>query len=359
MIILNYYFDEFGSTLDVPNIFYLTYYILKQVEKGKVITYGDIAELLGDKIASRAVGRLMAINKHPDEIPCYKVIHSDGTVGKYSGPGGINEKIRRLRNDGVKVSNDFRIELKKYRTSIDRIKTPRYLGSLKRIQNYLSHLVKLDKKIEVDRIKYAVSTDVSYIDGYPDIGIGGAVLMNCRENCNVEHVSITFLPVLFPYIPTYLAFRELPVVLSSINSLVKESGKKPDVFLFDGQGVLHPRGFGLASHAGLLLNKPSIGIAKSRLVGKESHKKIIIDGKEIVKVSIDDKRYGYKVYPENKPRKSIFVSPGNLIDHETALEIVLKFKWVKDKFYPMNVAHKIVYEIRKKIVSMVNGKFNL
>lgn len=71
-------------------------------------------------------------------------------------------------------------------------------------------------------------------------------------------------PVAFPYVPGLLSFREMPAVLPALDELSTE----PDVFILDAQGYAHPRRFGLACHLGVLLDKPAIGVAKTRLVGK-------------------------------------------------------------------------------------------
>lgn len=71
-------------------------------------------------------------------------------------------------------------------------------------------------------------------------------------------------PIRFPYVPGFLSFREGPVVLRAVRRL----RVRPDLWLFDGQGIAHPRAFGLAAHLGVLLDRPSIGCAKSRLVGE-------------------------------------------------------------------------------------------
>jgi len=79
----------------------------------------------------------------------------------------------------------------------------------------------------------------------------------------VEQVVVR-LPTRFPYVPGLLSFREAPAVLAAF----EEVRVAPDVILYDGQGIAHPRRFGIASHVGLLLDCPSIGVAKSRLVGE-------------------------------------------------------------------------------------------
>jgi deoxyribonuclease V len=78
----------------------------------------------------------------------------------------------------------------------------------------------------------------------------------------VEHVVVR-VPTSFPYIPGLLSFRELPAVLQAVERL----RQTPQVFLCDGQGIAHPRRLGIASHLGVLLDRPTIGVAKTRLVG--------------------------------------------------------------------------------------------
>ncbi len=77
------------------------YFRLKQVPKGKVITYRDLARSFGSR-AARFIGKCMKENSNPDDVPCFKVIRSDGFVGEYSG-GGRDEKVRRLRAEGIGV----------------------------------------------------------------------------------------------------------------------------------------------------------------------------------------------------------------------------------------------------------------
>lgn len=120
----------------------------------------------------------------------------------------------------------------------------------------------------------------------------------------------------FPYVPGYLAFREGPAIIAAIKNLAR----KPDLILVDGQGIAHPRGFGIACHIGVLLDIPTIGCAKTRLVG---------DCREpgIRKGSWSDLTYeGAVVGAVLRTRhgvRPLFISPGHRIDAESAVSFVL------------------------------------
>ncbi|MFO1435966.1 MAG: deoxyribonuclease V [Gammaproteobacteria bacterium] len=89
------------------------------------------------------------------------------------------------------------------------------------------------------------------------------VTMNFPQLDVVEEVTAT-LPTTFPYVPGLLSFRELPAVLAAFDRLQQ----MPDLVLCDGQGVAHPRRFGIAAHLGVLLDIPAIGVGKSKLIGE-------------------------------------------------------------------------------------------
>ena len=125
---------------------------------------------------------------------------------------------------------------------------------------------KLAKKIvprgRAGRIRTVAGADVSADTG-SNTGFAGIVVMRFPDLSILESVGVK-VELRFPYIPGLLAFREAPVLLEAAAKLAT----LPDVFLIDGQGLAHPRRFGIACHMGLLLNRPTIGCAKSRLCGR-------------------------------------------------------------------------------------------
>ena len=144
----------------------------------------------------------------------------------------------------------------------------------------------------------------------------------------------------FPYVPGLLSFREIPPLLEALERLEIE----PDLILCDGQGIAHPRRLGLASHLGLALNKPTIGCAKSRLVGEFS---------EVGGEKGDYSPLQYKnriigaVLRTRKGVKPLFISPGNKITLKDSLKIVLSCTVRYRMPEPTREAHLLVNRIRK------------
>lgn len=123
-------------------------------------------------------------------------------------------------------------------------------------------------------------------------------------------------PLRFPYVPGLLSFREAPALLAALRAL----GHRPDLLLCDGQGIAHPRRFGIACHLGLWAALPSVGCAKSRLIGEaiepapsRGSRSPLVDGGETV---------GELVRTRNGVRP-VYVSPGHRIDQAGATRTVL------------------------------------
>jgi deoxyribonuclease V len=120
----------------------------------------------------------------------------------------------------------------------------------------------------------------------------------------------------FPYIPGFLSFREGPVIMEAISRLSIE----PHVIIFDGQGIAHPMGLGIASHMGVLLNKSTIGCAKTRLFG--TYQEPGMERGDWSYLMNGTKAIG-AVLRTRKGVRPIFVSPGHLIDIKGALSVVM------------------------------------
>lgn len=163
-------------------------------------------------------------------------------------------------------------------------------------------------------VKYVAGVDVGFKDK-ERITQAAVAVLTFPELQLVEQ-AISQIPTTFPYIPGYLSFREIPAILEALKKLVIT----PDLILCDGQGLAHPRRFGLACHLGVLLDAPTIGVAKSLFIGK--HKELgtekgswqfLRDREEIVGMAL---RSRTNVKP-------IYISSGHRISLLTAKEYVL------------------------------------
>jgi deoxyribonuclease V len=144
----------------------------------------------------------------------------------------------------------------------------------------------------------------------------------------------------FPYEPGLLSFKETPILLQAMEHLKTE----PDVILCDGQGIAHPRGFGLACHLGLVLEKPTIGCAKSRLLGEFSE---VREGKGSYTELWHEKQVIGAVARTRSGVKPMFVSPGHKVTLEGSLRIVFgcckKYRVPE----PIRLAHALVNKARQ------------
>ncbi|NDJ18940.1 deoxyribonuclease V [Myxacorys almedinensis] len=128
--------------------------------------------------------------------------------------------------------------------------------------------------------------------------------------------AIARRPTTFPYIPGFLSFREVPAVLDALET-VKTT---PDLLLCDGQGLAHPRRFGIACHVGLLTNMPAIGVAKSLLVGKHGE----VPDQRGAWVSLQHKGDTIGAVLRTRPQtKPLYISSGHRISLETAVAYVM------------------------------------
>ena len=108
-ILFDVFFDKMSGKFDKEKL----YAILKDIPRGKVVTYGTLAEMLGNKKWARAVGNALHENPDGDKYPCYRVVNSRGEPSPAYAFGGAEEQKRRLESDGIKVDN-CKVYLEKY-----------------------------------------------------------------------------------------------------------------------------------------------------------------------------------------------------------------------------------------------------
>lgn len=246
--------------MERPDIYSEFYNLLSQIPEGYVSTYGDLAIQLGDIVASRAVGEMLSENEHQDVLPCYRVVMSDGSIGGYTHPYGVSEKISRLRRDGISVVNGKVEELEKVRFNDFKSSFP--------LRRYRKQVMKLNIENEDMDVSLLRAIDVSY---HGRIGVGVAVDIGPEIR-----YEISVMKVKSPYIPNYLYLREGEIVESLLS--------RERLNIIDGNGILHPFRRGIATVAGADTGMATVGVAKKILTGKIVGKDVIIDGETVAKM---------------------------------------------------------------------------
>lgn len=202
--------------------------------------------------------------------------------------------------------------------------------------------IALRAKLKVRNIgklpEYIAGTDVS-IDTRKNLLFGGVVIFRYDDLTEIEsRTAVMKCP--FPYIPGLLSFREVPVLLESFRRI----NRSPDVILCDGQGIAHPRGFGLACHLGVFLDIPTIGCAKSRLCGE--HAPVGKERGDKSELLFKDKVVGSVLRTRNNVNP-LYVSIGYKTSLRYAEKITLHCAPRYRLPEPNRRAHRLVNEMRK------------
>jgi len=216
------------------------------------------------------------------------------------------------------------------------MKTEFSIEKARRAQIELSKRIILEERLPPE-IRYIAGVDVAYVN---DISIAAAVLLD-YWTLQIKESKTDIRKTSFPYIPTLLSFREIPGTVTAIKKL----GIKPDIILADGHGYAHPYRCGFASHLGLALKEPTIGVAKTLLCGsleklnRTEDTVFILDRDQIIGAQVTTK-------PGQKP---VYISVGHMISLETAIRIV-KHCTVHSRIpEPIALAHQIATAEKGKI----------
>jgi deoxyribonuclease V len=212
------------------------------------------------------------------------------------------------------------------------------VAKARRLQRRLAKQVIRKDKLP-KRIRRVAGIDIAYVRKF---SIGVAAVLD-YDSLRLLESKVSCIETLFPYIPTLLSFREIPPAVSAIKKLRIQ----PDVFLVDGQGIAHPYRLGFASHLGLILDKPTIGVAKSILCGEIGNKTCegwapLIDGEEIVGAAVVTK----------KGQTPVYVSVGHKVSLEKAIGIVKHCVRGSRIPEPILTAHRVANQQKRKYVPL-------
>ena len=184
------------------------------------------------------------------------------------------------------------------------------------IQNRVRERLLLEGGPALEEVRFVAGADCSYRRADGATVATAAIVVLSFPDLDVVETRVASRCVTFPYVPGLLAFREAPALIEAF----REVERTPDVVLFDAHGIAHPRRLGLASHLGVLLDLPTIGCAKTHLVGHAEEPARergawtpLVDRGEIVGAAVRT-RAG---------RAPLFVSPGHRIGVERAVTIAL------------------------------------
>ncbi|RBL91031.1 deoxyribonuclease V [Chitinophaga flava] len=188
------------------------------------------------------------------------------------------------------------------------------------------------------KVQYVAGADISF-NKFSTTVYAGIVLLHFPSLQPVGY-SLVKKEVTFPYVPGFLAFREVPALLDAWQQLPQ----KPDVLVVDGHGIAHPRRMGIASHFGVLANQVTIGSAKKKLFGlyeepgpaKGNHSPLTDKQGEVIGT----------VYRSKQNVKPIFISPGHLIDVAGSLDLVSQCVQRYRLPEPTRLAHNAVNQFR-------------
>jgi deoxyribonuclease V len=295
--------------------------LLAQIPPGRVTTYGALADALGNRIAARWVAMYLQEHQGDTAIPWHRVLLAGGELGSQrrgvlgrSGVGcDVDEKARRLRAEGVEIDA---MTVDAVRFGFDAFVGNRPLERLRQVQEQLALKVLLAGPRRMPRLIGGV--DVSY----PERGVGVAAytLVEMSTGRLVWWTTVR-QPVSFPYVTSYLTFRELPILLAVLERVQAED-KLAEVLLVDGSGILHPRHAGLASHFGVVAGVATIGVTKKLLWGQVDlagmeprRPRPVLDGNRVI---------GAAIRPTDGSRRPIFVSPGHRVSVAYARNVVAR-----------------------------------
>ncbi|MBW4511229.1 MAG: deoxyribonuclease V [Scytonematopsis contorta HA4267-MV1] len=180
-------------------------------------------------------------------------------------------------------------------------------------QQLRNEVITEDKLPEI--VRYVAGVDMGFeADGTIS---RAAVAVLSFPDLQLVETALAYRPTTFPYIPGFLSFREIPAVLDALEKI----GTTPDIILCDGQGIAHPRRLGIACHLGVIIDMPTIGVAKSLLIGKHE---LLAETRGSFQPLTDKGETIGAVLRTRDNVRPLYVSSGHRISLATAIDYVMK-----------------------------------
>jgi len=276
--------------------------LIRQIPPGRVATCGGLAEALGSVVAARWVGHFLQHHAHDATCPCHRVVLKGGVLGRPPG-GDPAAREALLERERVEI-REGAVDLARYGWTAFRSSRP--LELLRRVQEEVLARVVVSARRRVPEVVGGV--DVSY--PRPGEGVAAYALVEVETGRLVWSHTVC-RPVCFPYITSYLSFRELPLLLALLGE-VRAAGQLCDVILVDGSGMLHPRHAGIATHLGVSGDVATIGVTKKLLCGQCDFRGLSAGQSRPVR--LDDRLIGMALRPTAGSRRPIFISVGHRVN---------------------------------------------
>lgn len=207
------------------------------------------------------------------------------------------------------------------------------------IQNRLRDKIAADRALDTGTLRTVAGADISYAKR-SNLFFAAVIVLD-YESMDVVEEKTFVGEASFPYIPGLLSFREGPHLIRCFRKIKTT----PDVVIFDGQGIAHPRGIGIASHMGLVIDVPSIGCGKTRLCGE--HEPVGGRRGDFAPLIFKEEQCGV-VLRTKSDVKPLFISPGHRIDYSSAVAVTLACCRGYRLPEPVRQAHLLVNRLRKK-----------
>ncbi len=217
---------------------------------------------------------------------------------------------------------------------------PRTVDEAREIQRELQK--KIVTRGTISRLRLVAGCDLSFVRSRREL-VCGIIVFSFPRLEEKERVWVT-VPERFPYVPGFLAFREGPAIMQAWTLL----SRKPDVLICDGHGIAHPRGVGIASHVGVLLDVPTIGVAKKKLYGNYREPPQFEGGLSQLLHPVSGRVIG-AVLRTRRRVKPVFVSVGHRIGLSSAVRIVAACARGYRLPEPTRLADKWVGELRRAL----------